>query len=637
MAWRPVEKKPIEVWAKRNVRLDTKMGAAIPGPYDWRRTPWVKEIFAALIDKRIENVVWVAAAQIGKTLTLEIYVAYIIATRPQNILYFIDNETNAKWHSEHRIQPMLDAIPRLRGKVEPEEDREKLEIEFDGGVLNLAGAQSVTQLSSKSAAILIRDETSKWPVKLGEEAGALELAGERTKGQIRFKVGDFSTPVMTGDAILKQFERSDRGYIHVPCPACGHYQKLVWKQVRWAKDEKSGRSVAAAAARENTWYECDTCGAAIRERHKSWMNRNYKLVKEGQQQEIVEVDNRAAADWSIRLPGGKEKHYVLTGDLTKSRTAGFHLNRLYSPFFTWGQMAEEWLKIGEDLSCRQTFYNAALGLAWKQKSVDIEIEMLGEHVDRELPARTAPEGYEFIIAAADYHGPRYGVRFVTLGVRRDFACCVIDYGEMGNLEEFGAYTRGTFRSAGGSDGLACQFAVCDAGWETKKVVDFCAAQPRLTREIHFITPLQGAGGGAYRHLYSLANVTGGERKKGGRRTDGRREMKQLIIHPEHWKNQVLFQLTEIPWLDKSNEPPAGNIRFHRDCGSDLFEELTSEKRIERVDKRTGRKKEEWITVKKGKNHYWNALCYARAAADLYIGRFAARRKKVRRRVGRVER
>ena len=150
----------------------------------------MREIFAALTDRHIENVVWVAAAQIGKTLTLEIYIAYTIDVQPQNILYFTDNDANAKWHSEHRIQPLLDGIPRLVGKVERVEDREKLEIEFAGGVLNLAGSQSVSQLSAKSAPILIRDETSKWPVKLGEEAGALELAGERVRGQIRFKIGE---------------------------------------------------------------------------------------------------------------------------------------------------------------------------------------------------------------------------------------------------------------------------------------------------------------------------------------------------------------------------------------------------------------------------------------------------------------
>jgi phage terminase large subunit GpA-like protein len=366
------------------------------------------------------------------------------------------------------------------------------------------------------------------------------------------------------------------------------------------------------------------------------MNTHYKLVKEGQQQEIQEIPLKAAADWSITLPDGTEKHYVLTGDLTAGRIAGFHLSRLYSPFVTWGQMAEEWLSIGDDLSKRQTFYNAALALPWKQKSVDIEIEMLLEHIDRDLPARVVPAGYEFIVAAADYHGPRYGVRFVTLAVRRDFAVTLIDYGELGSLEEFGAYLRSSFGSEteGAAPPPAVHFGVCDAGWETKEVVDFCAQQPKLSRELHFVTPIQGAGGVGFRNLYTLAPITGGD-KRG--RSAARQGMKQLIIHPSHWKNQVLYQLTEIPWLDRSEPPPAGHVRMHRDCGADLWEELTSEKRMERVNKRTGRKETEWVVVKKGKNHYWDAFCYARAAADLYLSRFAVQRPRKKRRIGRMER
>jgi len=157
-AWRVREKMAVIDWAQKHVELTSEMGCQ-PGPYDPEATPWVELIFSAWEDRRVEGIVMVCAAQLGKTLMTQVLVCWTIDQDPSNILIFLDTDTNARHHCLHRIQPMIDAVPTLTEKVDPPRKRSANKIAFDGGVLTTGGAGSPSLVASKSALRVIRDET----------------------------------------------------------------------------------------------------------------------------------------------------------------------------------------------------------------------------------------------------------------------------------------------------------------------------------------------------------------------------------------------------------------------------------------------------------------------------------------------
>ena len=638
-AWRVAEPAPIAVWALENVYLTTEMGVTSPGYYDVSVTPWCGEIFEALADKNIENVVWVKSAQIGGSLTVQIYILWIIDNDPSNILYFMDTDGNAKWASRYRLQKVMNSAESLKAKVDPPRKRATFEINYDGGVLNLAGANSVSQLSSKSAPVVIRDETGKWREKLGAEAGALELAGERVAGQYYYKLVDISTPVIEGDPILKQYAISDQRRYLVPCPVCGGYQELIWEQVKWAKDDQ-GKSVAPEAARKDTWYECVKCGGEIREKSKRWMVGNGKWVKkgetvverlwlkveglgkvEGRRSKVGSRESRVESrEWEVRLPAGEVKYYRIEGTAERAgKVAGFHISRLYSPFKTWGQLAEEWLNIGADLSKRQTFFNATLALPWRVRTLKVDAEKLGGHIWAALPPGVIPAGYDYVAAGADVQQKE--VYYEVWAFNEEGASHLVEYGQLGRIEELAAVASSTYEREGhggeGEEGerLGIRLMLVDSRYRTTEVENFC-------RRHGNIFPCKGLTSRQVPRTGPVGPSTIRTDSK-GRRLPPNLWRRYYHVHTATFKDELHSRL-EIEW-DFKGEVPAGFISFHGQTGKDFFDQLTAEERIEKTDIR-GRVYYEWL-LKSKQNHYLDGRVYAAAAYSYFAGEWGRERRR----------
>ncbi len=620
-AWRWAPPVGVADWARQHVWLTKAMGAAHEGPYDPDLTPWVHDLYAAFVDPEVEGMVFVAAAQVGKSLTVQIIIAYAIAEDPSNILYFMDTDVNAKWASKHRIQPMLDGQASVRAKIAPPRERQVLEIPFVGGVLNLAGSNSVSQLASKSAPRVIRDETSKWPSRLGDEAGALELAGERLKGQWSRKLVDISTPVMDGDPILKQYERSDKGQIFVPCPHCGHYQTLQWEQMRWPKGD-DGHSVSPEAAETAAWYACAGCAGQIEEGHKRWMLRHYKRVAAGQ--EIVELEGKSARgveDWTVELAGGKRCRYQMLGEPTIRKVFGLHLNRLYSPFETWGQMAKQWLDIGDDMSARQTFVNAALAQPWRVRTLKPDEHKVQGHIWAAVRPSTLPAGYDHLTVGADIQ-----LRCVYYSVwawREDGASHLVEYGELADITDLEHVAAETYSLASGeTTGVGAMFV--DTRYRGTEVEDFA-------RGLANVYVCRGSTSKACPKTgpVAMAYVKTDQR---GRKLPPHLWRAYVSVHGASFKEELHSRL-ETQWDGQGETPPAGYVSLHSETEMDYIEQLLAEERIEKTDIR-GRVTHEWKQTRHA-NHYLDCRVYAAAAWRYFFTEWIRRREVARpRRVGR---
>jgi phage terminase large subunit GpA-like protein len=631
-AWRPKPPMDIAPWARARIWLTREMGCE-PGPYDPDRTPWVHIIFQAFQDKKVDGIVAVMSAQGGKSLTAQICIGWVIDNDPSNIIYFIDTVENAIWVSRRRIQKMLDAQKSLAGKIDPPHKRKALDIGFMGGSLVLGGASSASQLANKSAPRVIRDEIGKWKDALGAEAGALENAAQRTKGQIWSVLFDISTPVMEGDPILKRYELSDKNKWFVPCPLCGHYQELIWEQVKYAKDENGKGDPMTVREPGNAWYECIGCKEKIYEKHKRWMNRHGQGVRAGEKvvflatevTEVTEFENKRECSasycftenswevgrrynlWAIELESGKRVFYKKVGNPKFNSIVGLHISRIYSPFNSWGELAKEWLEIGRDSSKRQAFVNSTLAQPYHQKAAKSTIGELVKHITPAVKPKIVSENYDILISTADFHGPKIGVRFTTWAFNSvNYDMDMIDYGQLGSLDDFRDVISTPYESVNAGE-VAVDFSGVDSGYQMRRVYDFCRKTPRCL-------PTKGFAGRAGK-LYSLTEVDDYKSIEG----------RKKIIRPKKDDGTVfkLFQLDVKAWKDHyfnmlSAESDEGGfvVRFHGDTGADFIESMCSEKRIEKKD-RIERVSTVWVPDK-GEIHYWDCTIMAIALANWWI-------------------
>ena len=606
--WRGRPRPAIAEWAQARVRLTTKMGAQ-PGPYEPDLTPWVYDIFAAAEDPEIEGIVLVKAAQIGGSLTVQIIIAWVIDCEPANVINFMDTDTNAKHASTHRIQPIIDGDPELAARVEAPHKRNKLEVNFEGGVLSLAGANSISQLGSKSAPWVIRDETGKWREKLGAEAGALEAAGERVEGQYFFKLIDLSTPVLVGDPILKQYEISDQGHYEVPCPTCGAYQELIWAQMRWPHDPVSGKSVEPAVARESTWYECRHCGGQIFDADKRWLLDHCHRVRKG---ETIEITRKAPpADqvghicrrsaWQVTGYDGTVRSYRITGTPPAGRRAGFKISRLYSIFRSWGALVERWLQIGNDLSQRQIFINSTLAEPWRQKTYKPEVETLTGHIWRHQRRGTVPAGYELITAGADVQADF--IRWSAWAWRLDGARHLIDYGELAEIEQLAAITGGMTWPAAEGGRLGVVMLFVDRRYRSPEVDAFSRGRRNVVCCQGLETPTVSRRGPV-----SLSLISEDGR---GHKLPQRLQVQVASVYVSIFKDELHDRLATIEPRFDLTERPAAAVTFCELVEPAFLEELTSEERVARTDRR-GREVTEWVQIR-ALNHYLDTSVYAGAA------------------------
>lgn len=326
-SWKATPLMTVSEWADEN-RILSRRAASEPGQWRTDRTPYLKEVMDVLsVTNPAKEIVFMKGAQIGATETGNNWVGYIIDYVPAPIMLVQPNIETAKRNSNTRIKPLLEECPSLAEKVPSGKSREKgnttLQKEFPGGILVMAGANSAVALRSMPVRFLFLDEIDGYPHDLDGEGDPISLAEARTRTFSRRKIYKVSTPTVDGESkIQKEFENSDQRYFFVPCPHCNEKQTLKFKQLKWDEGKP-----------ETAVYYCEHCGEAIPEHFKTQMLE--------------------AGEWVAQKP--------------KSKVVGFHLSALYSPlgWFSWGDVAQEFINAKGDKEKMKSFVNTILGEVWQ--------------------------------------------------------------------------------------------------------------------------------------------------------------------------------------------------------------------------------------------------------------------------------
>jgi phage terminase large subunit GpA-like protein len=381
-------------WAEKHRILSTK-DSAEPGPYSVARTPYAREPQDCLsAESNVEEVVLIWGAQTGKTTIGGNWVGYIIDVAPGPLMIVQPTKDLAKRYSRQRFTSMIEASPRLRGKVTENKSRDAsntmLLKDFAGGLAVLAGANSAADLRSVPIRDLFLDEVDGYPLDVDGEGDPCQLAQARQTTFARRKRLKTSTPTLKDfSRIEAAYNGSDRCRYYVACPHCGSMQWLQWGAdkpfgIKWSKHE-DGSPIP-----ESVRYVCEHNGCEILEHHKTAMLRG--------------PEDGGTAHWMPERPGAQA-----------GRVRGFHLSSLYSPlgWLSWAELVVEWHAAMEksragDVALLRTFVNTRLAETFEEKGDRVASHELEKRAP-DLPVGVVSRGHFVRTLGVDVQGDRLEV------------------------------------------------------------------------------------------------------------------------------------------------------------------------------------------------------------------------------------
>lgn len=315
-----------------------------PGKMKYDKTPYMIEPAMELSPQSdTEEVVIMKCGQGGATACAsEPLMLFGVMEDPSPMLAITATDELAKTWQDDRLDPMYEsagAMKIFRSNVSKNTQhggngQSALKKTFPGGRLDIKTYGKIDQIRqiSYKYIILEEEETAGNAKQSGVKQGNFrDIAYARTRAfRGRRKILRISTPLIEQSSIINAaFLAGDQRYYHVPCPNCGHMQKLEWKNLKYTTDEHNH------ILEDSVYYECqhEECNFKIRNEHKLKMLRAGKWVPENAKK-------------------------------ARPKTKSYTFSALYVPpgMDTWEDLAQQYVDALGDSEKMQVFYNMNLGI-----------------------------------------------------------------------------------------------------------------------------------------------------------------------------------------------------------------------------------------------------------------------------------
>ena len=550
---KPPENITVSEWADKYRMLDAR-SSAMPGPWRTEHTPYLKEIMNEFNNYETEEIIYVKPTQVGGTECLQNMVGYIIQQDPAPTMIVYPTDKLAESISENRLQPMIKAAPGLRSKF-MENNSLKLELQFDGMYLSLAGSNSPSSLASKAVKYLFLDEVDKYPGASKKEADPISLARERTKTFHNRKIFITSTPTIREGHIWRAKEEADiEKHYFVPCPHCGEYIELKWQQIRFPKEE--GMSYADRA--EFAVYVCQECGCILTDKDKP------DMLKKG--------------EWRVVRENTKY-----------ARKVAFWMNTLYSPFVRFSEVVKEFLTTKDDPEMFQNFTNSWLAEPWEDTRLKTSIDIVLAR-QTEYEEYVVPEWTKVLTAGVDVQETSL---YYTIRAWGDYLTSQnIAHGQVASFKDIEKIMNLEYRMPDGTP-MVVALALIDSGNDTDRVYDFCAINS------DWALPSKGASNSMMSH-YRLSKVN-----KSGSKAQG---MNLVLVDTGKYKDMIAGRMQK--------ENGTGSWMVYQGCDEEYAKQVTSEQKVN-IKNGRGQVKQQWkLKTSHADNHYLDCEVYALCAADV---------------------
>lgn len=549
---KPPEDITVSEWADKYRILDAKT-SAMPGPWRTEQTPYLKGIMDEFNNYETEEIVYIKPTQVGGTECLQNMAGYIIQQDPAPTMIVYPTDKLAESISENRLQPMIKAAPTLKKRF-LENESSKLELQFDGMYLTLAGSNSPSSLASKAIRFLFLDEVDKYPGASKKEADPISLARERTKTFHNRKIFITSTPTLKTGHIWKAKEDADiEKHFFVPCPHCGEYIEFKWKQVHFPKEE--GMSLADRA--EFASYVCQECGCVITDQDKPDMLR--------------------LGEWRTVKQNTK---FV--------RKVAFWMNTPYSPFVRFSEVVKEFLKSKDDPEQLQNFVNSWLAEPWEDTKLKTNADLVMER-QTEYEELVVPDWAKMLTGGVDV---QENCLYWTIRAWGSYLTSQnIAHGQAFSFQEVERVMNLEYQMPDGTP-MVVALALIDSGYNADLVYDFCVSNS------DWALPSKGSSNPMLSH-YKMSTVN---------KTDSRAfGMNLVLVDTGKYKDMIAGR------MKKKNG--SGSWMVYAGCDREYAEQVTAEHKVN-VKMGNGKVKQEWqLKTSHADNHYLDCEVYALAAAD----------------------
>jgi len=585
-ALRPKERLTVWEWADKYRMLSAK-DSAEPGPYRSDRTPYLREIMYELSNHSLtKKVVFKKGAQVGATAAGLNWIGYIVDHDPGMTMVVWPTLPDAKKNSKIRLDPLIEATPRLRNKISMGNNRDSkntgLLKDFQDGALIISGANSSSSLSSIPAKNIFGDEIDRWPDNVEGEGDPVALVEARQRTYSRRKAYYVSTPTFKQSSkIHREFMASDQRYFYVPCPHCHEYQILghedwerplsVFDHLHYETEaDSNGKQLVTRAA-----IFCKRCGEEMHEHYKPIMFQK--------------------GEWRKHNP--------------KSTIAGFHLSSLYSPlgWMSWVDICQDYVnaKNSNDPEKMITFVNLDLGEVYEDVGERPVKDKLYKRREQ-YAIGTVQIGAVFLTCAVDVQQDRLEAEVIAWGRNRvrwsvERKIIIGSPKDTETWDELEDYISSTFTHVSGYE-MAITKVGIDSGYESQSVYNFCRKfDPRR------VVPLKGQD--------DLSQIVAAPRAVDVRENGKtlRRGVKLWRVGTNLIKGELYGDLQKDPPKDSLEADPQGFIHFPEYEG-EYFEQLVAEERkLKRNTK--GHTVVEWHKIR-DRNETLDLHVYNRALAAI---------------------
>ncbi|MCP3850111.1 MAG: phage terminase large subunit family protein [Gammaproteobacteria bacterium] len=344
----------VSEWADAERRLSSESSAE-PGRWRTDRAPYQKEMLDSLNDNKVQKIVIMSSAQVGKTEIVNNILGYFIDVDPCPILLVNPTLEMSQNYSKTRLAPMCRDTPALTKKISDVKSRSAgntmLQKSFTGGSLALSGANSPASLASRPVRLLLMDEVDRFPTNLSE-GDPVNLAIKRTTAFWNRKIVMVSTPTIKDISRIElAYKDSTQEKYNLKCPSCGDYQQIKREHLQHTYTDEKLTEVKA---------HCESCGV-IHSEHE-WKSTQGQWIAGAEHQD----------------------------------TRGFHLNEYVSPWRKWLEIELDFLEAKKSTETLKTFVNTSLGETWEEQ---------GETVD--------PTG---LLSRLEHYDKHDQIRVTTIGI-----------------------------------------------------------------------------------------------------------------------------------------------------------------------------------------------------------------------------
>ena len=553
---RPPEDLSVSEWAQKYRILDSKV-SAIPGPWKNDKTPYLADIMDELTNYSTEEIIFCKCTQVGGSEAMLNMLGYVIQQDPSPAMVVYPTDKLGESIAANRIVPMVKNSPSL-GKLYHESRSQKLEHQFDGMYLTIAGSNSPSSLASKAVKYLFLDEVDKYPGASKKEADPVSLAKERTKTFANRKIYITSTPTLRTGHIWKAKEEADaEKHYFIPCPHCGGFIELIFDNLKWpGKDkdlveaygeeaikeklgmletEDSTGDLSNADRAEFSFYVCQECGCVITDAQKQ------AAVKNGR--------------WEVVR---KQTRFV--------KKVCFWINTLYSPFVRFSEIAKEFMESKDDPEKLQNFINSWLAEPWEDTKLKTSSELVMER-QTELTEFTVPDWAKLLTAGIDV---QENCIYWTIRAWGGFLTSQnIAHGQAYSFSEIERVMNLEYRTESGNAAIV-NLCLVDSGYEADSVYDFCALNAEWAK------PAKGSSNPMQSH-FKLSTVNNDASKAYG--------MNLVIVDGGKYKDMIASRM--------HRKNGNGSWMVYKGCDGEYAAQVTAEHKV-LVKNGSGKPRLEWV-------------------------------------------